>query len=204
MGKSAFAGRRRGLSPRGRGKRLAGPPPVDPRRSIPAWAGETRGRYWQDGRQPVYPRVGGGNLMVLALKICSGGLSPRGRGKLCPANYRHRQSRSIPAWAGETTWWPGSFPPGWVYPRVGGGNTPVVVSIVNIATLSPRGRGKHRNRRRKVAVHWSIPAWAGETCGRLFALARATVYPRVGGGNGAKRAWALGFGGLSPRGRGKR
>ena len=34
-----------GLSPRGRGKRAVRPPPCRRRRSIPAWAGETRGKY---------------------------------------------------------------------------------------------------------------------------------------------------------------
>ena len=51
-----------GLSPRGRGNRSRGSPTKDPRRSIPAWAGEPG--HWPAG-QPmwtVYPRVGGGTL----------------------------------------------------------------------------------------------------------------------------------------------
>ena len=50
------------------------------------------------------------------------GLSPRGRGKREQAPTQQIQTRSIPAWAGET-----ALPPKYgnaikVYPRVGGGN----------------------------------------------------------------------------------
>ena len=72
---------RDGLSPRGRGK-LQGPLVVLlAARSIPAWAGETGGRYLPDYLIRVYPRVGGGNLSALALSGPASGLSPRGRGK---------------------------------------------------------------------------------------------------------------------------
>ena len=50
-----------GLSPRGRGKRTREPPPRAFRRSIPAWAGETKGYTHLSGGGRVYPRVGGGN-----------------------------------------------------------------------------------------------------------------------------------------------
>ena len=51
-----------GLSPRGRGKRCQGGYVGLCRRSIPAWAGETTSRKSAVCSQPVYPRVGGGNL----------------------------------------------------------------------------------------------------------------------------------------------
>ena len=52
----------KGLSPRGRGKRL--PPAYRPAgaRSIPAWAGETAAPYGDMVARGVYPRVGGGNV----------------------------------------------------------------------------------------------------------------------------------------------
>ena len=53
---------RRGLSPRGRGKRRCRPLPGPLPRSIPAWAGETTTRYKPAQTGAVYPRVGGGNL----------------------------------------------------------------------------------------------------------------------------------------------
>ena len=50
-----------GLSPRGRGKQTAPPNVRAVVRSIPAWAGETAGRYRLWRPREVYPRVGGGN-----------------------------------------------------------------------------------------------------------------------------------------------
>ena len=51
----------RGLSPRGRGKRVLEAMPFHKNRSIPAWAGETLHRRRKTDLAPVYPRVGGGN-----------------------------------------------------------------------------------------------------------------------------------------------
>ena len=53
---------RLGLSPRGRGKLGQIPPTPFCRRSIPAWAGETRAVAQMMQGRAVYPRVGGGNL----------------------------------------------------------------------------------------------------------------------------------------------
>ena len=71
-----------GLSPRGRGKLDENASGDNRRRSIPAWAGETR--EGEGGRQGarVYPRVGGGNLYGGGCPSPARGLSPRGRGKL--------------------------------------------------------------------------------------------------------------------------
>ena len=74
----------RGLSPRGRGKRLH--TPHCPRFglglwSIPAWAGETKLAHATPTFFKVYPRVGGGNAMPSIWHSRSVGLSPRGRGK---------------------------------------------------------------------------------------------------------------------------
>ena len=90
----------------------------------------------------VYPRVGGGNRGRLVSALQSGGLSPRGRGKLLLIMQHIYLSGSIPAWAGET------FRPGarldclQVYPRVGGGNRSKGKATALCWGLSPRGRGK--------------------------------------------------------------
>ena len=52
----------RGLSPRGRGKRLSTRARPQQRRSIPAWAGETAVFEAFASITKVYPRVGGGNI----------------------------------------------------------------------------------------------------------------------------------------------
>ena len=50
----------------------------------------------------------------------------------------------------------------------------------------------------------SIPAWAGETFNSDPKSPMKGVYPRVGGGNAARKVLRKEYTGLSPRGRGKR
>ena len=72
---------RRGLSPRGRGKRRHEQKFCGARRSIPAWAGETAAIISPPFCATVYPRVGGGNEFPQSARAFGEGLSPRGRGK---------------------------------------------------------------------------------------------------------------------------
>ena len=92
-----------GLSPRGRGKLHSILVVSNIPRSIPAWAGETSTTLVSNPGMGVYPRVGGGNWFLSVPPCCMMGLSPRGRGKQHIWGYRGNYSRSIPAWAGETT-----------------------------------------------------------------------------------------------------
>ena len=71
----------RGLSPRGRGKRIRQIEQFPAIGSIPAWAGETTKAALPTSRMRVYPRVGGGNYGGCHRRPCRQGLSPRGRGK---------------------------------------------------------------------------------------------------------------------------
>ena len=94
--------RRSGLSPHGRGKPKL-PLPISRRRgSIPARAGETRGRRGPETQDGVYPRTGGGNPGGYCIKGSIRGLSPHGRGKRPRSFPSSRFRRSIPARAGET------------------------------------------------------------------------------------------------------
>ena len=159
-----------GLSPRGRGKRVDVVEYLRPRRSIPAWAGETLRGDLEAHVDTVYPRVGGGNLAaprVLARYI---GLSPRGRGKHGEPEFPALAARSIPAWAGETYLEKLGIDLAAVYPRVGGGNLIRRGFLVTTYGLSPRGRGKRLCSRCKPSGDRSIPAWAGETGGALFSM----------------------------------
>ena len=92
---------KRGLSPRVRGNRVAGPDGRSDDGSIPACAGEpwSRPRAW--AAYTVYPRVCGGTLSTRATPTSSLGLSPRVRGNLSGWQGRCRQPGSIPACAGE-------------------------------------------------------------------------------------------------------
>ena len=70
--------------------------------------------------------------------------------------------------------------------------------------LSPRGRGKPGGKAAGIPPPLgSIPAWAGETFMHMESIPHYSVYPRVGGGNGAAVGQMVSGGGLSPRGRGK-
>ena len=91
-----------GLSPRGRGKQSRAGISGSRRRSIPAWAGETRASAPAHCRYTVYPRVGGGNRSSGSIPAPDRGLSPRGRGKPRQGFRVEQMIRSIPAWAGET------------------------------------------------------------------------------------------------------
>ena len=79
--RKALSGGSAGLSPRGRGKRVALWSLLASLRSIPAWAGETPAIIWRICIAEVYPRVGGGNGRAPMPTIAELGLSPRGRGK---------------------------------------------------------------------------------------------------------------------------
>ena len=111
-----------GLSPRGRGKPGISGHPTCGSRSIPAWAGETWPAAICLSCSRVYPRVGGGNPSGRDIEIAGHGLSPRGRGKRRRRRNAAMDTRSIPAWAGETGGWPVVVKAVEVYPRVGGGN----------------------------------------------------------------------------------
>ena len=192
-----------GLSPRGRGKQQ--PRHITPpsKRSIPAWAGETKVMLDNWRAATVYPRVGGGNASIDEAHVFLGGLSPRGRGKLFGLKPVPAGQGSIPAWAGETRHlWRYRNQPG-VYPRVGGGNTGLGRNGGDADGLSPRGRGKRGGGHRGDMPGRSIPAWAGETSPCSRSSRGVPVYPRVGGGNLRLTSNSRRFAGLSPRGRGK-
>ena len=174
-----------------------------PKRSIPAWAGETRYRRVRYAVSWVYPRVGGGNSNNRRLCRFVIGLSPRGRGKLSGVDTAGNTRRSIPAWAGETHYHIKPPSAKKVYPRVGGGNVGAGIIISDLLGLSPRGRGKPLAGVQKDSAQRSIPAWAGETECQIRCRRYAEVYPRVGGGNTDNLLAVANAGGLSPRGRGK-
>ena len=147
--------------------------------------------------------MGGGNVYHRQGTLSHSGLSPRGRGKLCPSAVMRTSPRSIPAWAGETS---SNLLPDCsrkVYPRVGGGNSTWRPLWRRIGGLSPRGRGKRIARDEYYHDGGSIPAWAGETTPAMPRMSTTPVYPRVGGGNIFPLHQQQPRLGLSPRGRGK-
>ena len=175
--------KRKGLSPRVRGKPGRTGAYRGDEGSIPACAGET-----------ICPTPGGNR---------GRGLSPRVRGKPLTSADGRSDLGSIPACAGETATPPVDQPARRVYPRVCGGNHLEGNAMSSSGGLSPRVRGKRGGRRLAGRGAGSIPACAGETgCGSL-PVPFAAVYPRVCGGNRRVNPHPLRPGGLSPRVRGK-
>ena len=91
-----------------------------------------------------------------------------------------------------------------VYPRVCGGNRCAAWGQAESSGLSPRVRGKPRQRRLQRQLRGSIPACAGETSSPALWSCLPGVYPRVCGGNANKVKHQHYGEGLSPRVRGKR
>ncbi len=112
-----------GLSPRGRGNPASQRVSTQSRGSIPAWAGEPGCLLLTPLDPTVYPRVGGGTLLLVLRGRAAEGLSPRGRGNQYVARDRVWARGSIPAWAGEPSHHDSPRSDRRVYPRVGGGTT---------------------------------------------------------------------------------
>ena len=191
-----------GLSPRVRGN-LDVLDVLDARvRSIPACAGEPAATAFQVMMMRVYPRVCGGTCVLARRGARPSGLSPRVRGNRSPDDVLRVIRRSIPACAGEPTWWMPSSPRSRVYPRVCGGTGFKSSSNSMSPGLSPRVRGNRANNPDILQGVGSIPACAGEPADPAAAISDDQVYPRVCGGTRGRVLRCKGVRGLSPRVRG--
>ncbi len=150
-------------------------------RSIPAWAGETDEGKIIDWSGGVDPRVGGGDFTRQSPEQADIGRSPRGRGRLADLINESPNTRSIPAWAGETISAQDVIEIRAVDPRVGGGDVQLAFKYGRAQGRSPRGRGRQPELKGLAAPGRSIPAWAGETATYRVNKTRLTVDPRVGG-----------------------
>ena len=131
------------------------------------------------------------------------GRSPRARGRLQRLRHAHRLRGSIPACAGETNTETRNETPGWVDPRVRGGDRQLRLRGVPCQGRSPRARGRPRSGVRTSVAAGSIPACAGETRTRSGRQRPAQVDPRVHGGD-RQGSSAMGDPvGRSPRARGR-
>ena len=191
-----------GLSPRVRGNRCWPAASSARARSIPACAGEPKGRGTAPTAKRVYPRVCGGTRLSRPLAEFDEGLSPRVRGNRGRNGRPHQWIGSIPACAGEPCRGraPRSAPP--VYPRVCGGTANRDARVLSALGLSPRVRGNPCAPRAAAASRGSIPACAGEPLASSGISTSARVYPRVCGGTRNSTHASASTWGLSPRVRG--
>ena len=175
--------RRRGSSPRGRGK-----PTQDRITShdvglIPARAGKTSIVWSTMRRRTAHPRAGGENALADQLIEVRRGSSPRGRGKreqltrepllprLIPARagktdcdtYRGAGHAAHPRAGGENARITHREHDGGAHPRAGGENEAHCLVPSGVYGSSPRGRGKLIPVILSGILHGLIPARAGKT-----------------------------------------
>ena len=192
-----------GRSPRTRGRPYPQRRGIGRQGSIPAYAGETHERRATLRRQPVDPRVRGGDGCRIGLRLFDSGRSPRTRGRRKSGMAAHKAGRSIPAYAGETPW---PFPilhRSQVDPRVRGGDSSACRCAGCTGGRSPRTRGRRSGAGGDGCCIRSIPAYAGETLNPLFPLDESRVDPRVRGGDGQHGNLVGLDQGRSPRTRGR-
>ena len=171
-------------------------------RSIPAHAGEPRGRKSPRPSPQVYPRPRGGTRHLTVESNGIYGLSPPTRGNRRPNRQRGIRRRSIPAHAGEPPRVEQSQAVGAVYPRPRGGTRKPPNQSRARRGLSPPTRG---NLRRPVQPRFrsrSIPAHAGEPCPSYRRVVGSQVYPRPRGGTRSVCSTCQARRGLSPPTRG--
>ena len=176
-----------GLSPRVRGNRLQVVDVLVDRGSIPACAGEPRGRGGSLRCGGVYPRVCGGTAVGDGHARVHQGLSPRVRGNPVGQLPEAVARGSIPACAGEPSRRAATPWTARVYPRVCGGTDGLGRRPFLQLGLSPRVRGNQAAWNEADLPLGSIPACAGEPAGRHRRCGSGGVYPRVCGGTDRER-----------------
>ena len=156
---------RRGLSPRVRGNLTMAILHRSDIGSIPACAGEPGKRSQAFFEGKVYPRVCGGTTPLATNQCDTPGLSPRVRGNHYALLVGRRNTRSIPACAGEPATAPSTTGSEKVYPRVCGGTVRLHRAPHVRPGLSPRVRGNQPGTFQRNKGVGSIPACAGEPRG---------------------------------------
>ena len=195
---------RRGLSPpvRGNRHRATGRWPLSG--SIPARAGEPPGPAPRRRGPGVYPRPCGGTLSSSIPAPSAPGLSPPVRGNRDSSLQLRGTAGSIPARAGEPTYF-SEINSAWrVYPRPCGGTSNMGSPLYQTAGLSPPVRGNHVPMIPSHPRVGSIPARAGEPRATLKRNSNVRVYPRPCGGTDDIEISARPDEGLSPPVRGNR
>ena len=153
-----------GSSPRARGTRLV----AHPQRTF----------------RLVHPRVRGEHVQLGNGGVNESGSSPRARGTHRHGEARRRQSRFIPACAGNTALPRLPCSANSVHPRVRGEHTAVITRSVVADGSSPRARGTRPSSSVRRLSFRFIPACAGNTAMPSAEMCPLTVHPRVRGEHG--------------------
>ena len=171
-----------GSSPRARGTPRSCARCGEPRRFIPACAGNTYSGESFTPPESVHPRVRGEHLTNTLLSQGRDGSSPRARGTPGRSHRADSRTRFIPACAGNTT--------GELY-----------ASSIEHGS-SPRARGTPCIKANDEVENRFIPACAGNTRSTCTTSASPAVHPRVRGEHSGACFCARDQAGSSPRARG--
>ena len=154
------------------------------RRFIPACAGNTLTRAGGRSGKTVHPRMRGEHVRRSGVRRRAGGSSPHARGTLPVARLAPKDTRFIPACAG---------------------NTPRRSGMARSTSVHPRMRGEHQRRltARRSAPRF-IPACAGNTNISPKASVPCSVHPRMRGEHGIYCSDVADLSGSSPHARGTR
>ena len=191
-----------GLSPLARGTRVRYAVRPNPRRFIPAGAGNTLSPDRVRVAAAVYPRWRGEHAALLPLTLVEAGLSPLARGTRYSVNRISERPRFIPAGAGNTQTSTTAPLLCAVYPRWRGEHDNCGVTVSNSAGLSPLARGTLLRLDFPLLRNRFIPAGAGNTFPQPGEYPCTTVYPRWRGEHTPTASHSLRPCGLSPLARG--
>ena len=193
-----------GSSPLTRGKHAADRGARVRDRLIPAHAGKTSTHGRVSGRWWAHPRSRGENCHRPGVPRSDLGSSPLTRGKPWAQIKAAVSVGLIPAHAGKTA---SASPPARgmrAHPRSRGENRACARRERQAPGSSPLTRGKRSALTCPVPSVGLIPAHAGKTICRVFALVAPGAHPRSRGENVAATVATVGGGGSSPLTRGKR
>ena len=191
-----------GSSPRVRGTVGRGENQRSGRRFIPACAGNRSTGRISISPPPVHPRVCGEQTQYPRVRVGSIGSSPRVRGTGSFTDPLIRQSRFIPACAGNSDLIEPSGQLSAVHPRVCGEQMTRRDERREGGGSSPRVRGTVHASAPIQAIARFIPACAGNSDLRAQARPALAVHPRVCGEQFRKKLNGCAGNGSSPRVRG--
>ena len=192
-----------GTSPRARGKHSPSMFSTSSSRNIPACAGKTAGIDQADANRQEHPRVRGENREVFEGEDFYSGTSPRTRVKQVVDAEKRLDLGNIPAHAGKTLHQTGAENHAAEHPRARGENTLDMMLQEPTRGTSPRTRGKPHPQARSQTPIGNIPAHAGKTLALAKPPGSRAEHPPARGENFHMLHIAGGFGGTSPRTRGK-
>jgi len=191
-----------GSSPRVRGTAARTSAKEQPKRFIPACAGNRQIRWRRPAALPVHPRVCGEQIFRCRLRGRFVGSSPRVRGTALALDVAFLRGRFIPACAGNRPTTRGQLASRPVHPRVCGEQAMSGVVSVEAVGSSPRVRGTAPAPCLARSMRRFIPACAGNSGTVWGCPTRWPVHPRVCGEQPVRGRKRWSFCGSSPRVRG--